>query len=85
MNSQHENKQLISIGDLAKSLNLTTRTLRYWEEASIIEAAPRSDSSNRYYTQDIVQRVRFIITLKEPFRSCRISIQHTEKQKELIG
>lgn len=60
-----ENEELISIGDLAKSLGLTTRTLRYWEESGIIEAAPRSDGSNRYYSQDIAKRVRFIIKLKE--------------------
>jgi MerR family transcriptional regulator, repressor of the yfmOP operon len=65
MNSQLEYEELVSIGDLAKSLNLTTRTLRYWEEAGIIEAAPRSDGSNRFYTQDIAKRVRFIIKLKE--------------------
>lgn len=65
MNTQQENEDLVSIGDLAKSLNLTTRTLRYWEEAGIIEAAPRSDGSNRFYTVDIAKRVRFIIKLKE--------------------
>ncbi|MFZ4856472.1 MAG: MerR family transcriptional regulator [Desulfuromonadaceae bacterium] len=65
MNLSIENEELVSIGDLAKSLNLTTRTLRYWEEAGIIEAAPRSDGSNRLYSQDIVKRVRFIIKLKE--------------------
>ena len=65
MDSSYENEGLVSIGDLAKSLNLTTRTLRYWEEAEIIEAAPRSDGSNRFYNQDIAKRVRFIIKLKE--------------------
>ncbi len=65
MNNTHENEELISIGDLAKSLGLTTRTLRYWEESGIIEAAPRSDGSNRFYKQDIAKRVRFIIKLKE--------------------
>lgn len=65
MNNLQENEDLVSIGDLAKSLNLTTRTLRYWEEAGIIEAAPRSDGSNRFYTVDIAKRVRFIIKLKE--------------------
>ncbi len=58
-------EELISIGDLAKTLNLTTRTLRYWEEAGIIEAAPRSEGSNRFYTSDIAKRIRFIIKLKE--------------------
>ena len=65
METLDEHEELISIGDLAKNLSLTTRTLRYWEEAGIIEAAPRSDGSNRFYTTDIVKRVRFIIKLKE--------------------
>ena len=65
MDTLHEHEELISIGDLAKSLSLTTRTLRYWEEAGIIEAAPRSEGSNRFYTTDIAKRVRFIIKLKE--------------------
>lgn len=65
MISSNDNEELVSIGDLAKSLNLTTRTLRYWEEAGIIEAAPRSDGSNRFYSQDIAKRARFIIKLKE--------------------
>ncbi|MEI6205518.1 MAG: MerR family transcriptional regulator [Desulfuromonadales bacterium] len=65
MKSTPENEELISIGDLAKSLGLTTRTLRYWEEAGIINAAPRSEGSNRFYSRDIALRVRFIIKLKE--------------------
>lgn len=65
MNILSGNDDLISIGDLAKSLGLTTRTLRYWEESGIIESTPRPDGSNRFYTQDIAKRVRFIIKLKE--------------------
>jgi DNA-binding transcriptional MerR regulator len=65
MNRTAENEELISIGDLAKNLGLTTRTLRYWEESGMISAAPRSEGSNRFYSKDIAQRVRFIIKLKE--------------------
>lgn len=65
MKHTSENEELISIGDLSKSLGLTTRTLRYWEEAGIIVAAPRSEGSNRFYSKDIAKRVRFIIKLKE--------------------
>jgi DNA-binding transcriptional MerR regulator len=65
MQNTSENEDFIPIGDLAKSLGLTTRTLRYWEEAGIINAAPRSEGSNRFYSKDIAQRARFIIKLKE--------------------
>lgn len=65
MKSNAENEGLVSIGDLAKSLGLTTRTLRYWEESGIINAAPRSEGSNRFYSKEIAVRVKFIIKLKE--------------------
>jgi len=53
MNRPAVNEELIAIGDLAKSLGLTTRTLRYWEEAGMIVAAPRSEGSNRFYSKEI--------------------------------
>ena len=56
---------IISIGELAKELGLTTRTLRYWEEVGIIEAAERSDGANRGYTPYYVRRIKFIMKLKE--------------------
>ena len=65
MQNTPANEDHISIGDLAKSLGLTTRTLRYWEESGIINAAPRSEGSNRFYSKDIALRARFIIKLKE--------------------
>lgn len=65
MNISQTDEELISIGDLAKSIGLTTRTLRYWEEVGMIVATPRSEGSNRFYSKDIAQRVKFIIKLKE--------------------
>ena len=65
MNSTAPTEELISIGDIAKNLGLTTRTLRYWEEVGIIEASPRSEGGNRYYTPYMVRRMKFILKLKE--------------------
>ena len=60
-----EDEEITSIGDLAKSLDLTTRTLRYWEEVGIIESVQRADGAVRGYTPYYVRRIRFIIKLKE--------------------
>jgi MerR family transcriptional regulator, repressor of the yfmOP operon len=60
-----EGEETVSIGDLAKTLGLTTRTLRYWEEAGIIESVQRLDGATRGYTPYYVQRIKFIIKLKE--------------------
>jgi len=65
MAPEQETEQLISIGEVARMLDVTTRTLRYWEEMGIIEASHRSEGGNRLYTQYMVRRIRFIIKLKE--------------------
>lgn len=59
------NEEVLSIGDVAKELGLTTRTLRYWEEVGIIESVPRPDGATRGYTPYFVRRIRFILRLKE--------------------
>ena len=65
MSSNEKHDQIIAIGDLAKSLGLTTRTLRYWEEVGIIESEERSDGAARGYSPYFVRRIRFIMKLKD--------------------
>lgn len=65
MSELQHNEELTPIGDLAKSMGLTTRTLRYWEEVGIIESAQRADGATRGYTPYYVRRIRFILKLKE--------------------
>lgn len=65
MNEQQQSEELTPIGDLAKSMGLTTRTLRYWEEVGIIESAQRADGATRGYNPYYVRRIRFILKLKE--------------------
>lgn len=65
MSELQQNEELTPIGDLAKSMGLTTRTLRYWEEVGIIESAQRADGATRGYTPYYVRRIRFILKLKE--------------------
>jgi DNA-binding transcriptional MerR regulator len=60
-----ENEEIIPIGELANTLGLTTRTLRYWEEVGIIESVPRTDGATRGYTPYYVRRIRFIMKLKD--------------------
>ena len=65
MESREEGEEIIPIGDLAKSIGLTTRTLRYWEEVGIIESEERTDGANRGYSPYFVRRIKFIMKLKE--------------------
>lgn len=65
MDQLNEGEEITPIGELAISLGLTTRTLRYWEEVGIIESAQRADGAARGYTPYFVRRIKFILKLKE--------------------
>ncbi|GFO70217.1 MerR family transcriptional regulator [Geomonas limicola] len=58
-------EEITPIGDLANSLGLTTRTIRYWEEVGLIDSVQRSDGATRGFTAYYVRRLKFIIKLKE--------------------
>jgi DNA-binding transcriptional MerR regulator len=60
-----ETEEIVTIGELCKTLGLTTRTLRYWEEVGIIVATERSDGANRGYAPYTVRRIKFIMKLKD--------------------
>lgn len=65
MNDVNNSEEVTPIGELANSLGLTTRTLRYWEEVGIIESVQRADGATRGYTPYFVRRIKFIMKLKE--------------------
>lgn len=65
MNTNEDDNQIISIGELAKNIGVTTRTLRYWEEVGIIESEERADGANRGYSPYYVRRIKFIMKLKD--------------------
>jgi DNA-binding transcriptional MerR regulator len=65
MNETREDEGIVPIGELANTLGLTTRTLRYWEEVGIIDSIQRADGATRGYTPYLVRRIKFIMKLKE--------------------
>lgn len=65
MDDIKDGDEITPIGDLANSLGLTTRTIRYWEEVGILESVQRSDGATRGFTPYYVRRIKFIIKLKE--------------------
>ena len=54
----------VQIGELAKSLGITTRTIRYYEEIGLMGNIERSGGSTRSYTKDDILRLKFILKLK---------------------
>lgn len=54
----------VQIGQLAKSLGITTRTIRYYEEIGLMGETRRPGGSTRTYTKDDILRLKFILKLK---------------------
>ncbi len=50
----------MQIGKLAKTTGVPVSTIRYYERAGLIDAPSRSDGNYRIYSQDAVERLRFI-------------------------
>ena len=52
------------IGEIGKLLELSTRTIRYYEEIGLLSTVKRIEGGRRIYTDDDLSRLRFIKKLK---------------------
>ena len=52
------------IGELAKLLQLSHRTIRYYEEIGLLNSVKRIEGGKRVYTDKDYQRLKFITRLK---------------------
>jgi DNA-binding transcriptional MerR regulator len=56
----------LRIGDVARILETTPRTIRYYEEMGLLPEAPaRPSGQHRLYTEAEVERIREVMRLKE--------------------
>lgn len=58
-------EQNVQIGELAKRLNITTRTIRYYEEIGLMGPTERLGGGTRTYNHDDILRLKFILKLKQ--------------------
>lgn len=59
------NKKSVQIGELARTLGVTTRTIRYYEEIGLMGPPERLGGGTRTYNRDDMLRLKFILKLKE--------------------
>lgn len=59
-----ENPPTYPIGELSRMVNLTQRTIRYYEEIGLLHSVRRIENGKRVYTDDDVRRLKFINRLK---------------------
>jgi DNA-binding transcriptional MerR regulator len=55
---------MLKIGEVAKQFNISNRTLRYWEEAGILESS-RTENGYRFYDDENASRIRQIVLLRK--------------------
>jgi DNA-binding transcriptional MerR regulator len=57
---------MLTIGEAAKRLGLTPYTLRYYEKINLLpEVSRQGANSARLYTEEDVQFIKFLLSLKE--------------------
>lgn len=60
-----EKDEYFHIGNVADSLGVTTRTIRYYEEIGLMEPPKRLEGGMRVYKKEDILRLKFILKLKE--------------------
>jgi DNA-binding transcriptional MerR regulator len=61
---ENDGAKYFQIGELAKLLELSTRTIRYYEEIGLLNSIKRVEGGKRIYTDKDFQRLKFITRLK---------------------
>lgn len=56
---------LITISEVSKSLSISTRTLRYYEQIGLIESIKKDDYAYRTYDENTVKRLQQILVLRK--------------------
>jgi len=61
--TEKENNQM-SISELSKLIDISPRTIRYYEEIGLIDQIKRTEGGKRVYSESDFRRLRFIKKLK---------------------
>ncbi len=60
-----ERAPLLTTGELARRTGSTLRTVRFYEEAGLLEPACRDGKGTRRFAPEAVERLRFVLDLRE--------------------
>ncbi|PTB17668.1 MerR family transcriptional regulator [Trinickia symbiotica] len=56
--------EALTIGRMAAALGVSTHTLRYYEQAGLIQPVSRTSAGHRLYARDDIEWLRFVMRLK---------------------
>lgn len=75
-----KNLKPVQIGELAKQLGITTRTIRYYEEIGLMGKNERIGGSTRMYNKEDILRLKFILKIK----AMGISLKEIQELSEIF-
>ena len=58
-------KDIYSIGELVKQLNINKETIRYYERIGLISETTRDKNGYRIYTKEDMEKIKFILIVKD--------------------
>ncbi len=61
---KEKKEQLTSIGEIAQKLDMSQRTIRYYEEIGLLNSIKRVEGGRRIYTDEDLRRLKLIKRLK---------------------
>ena len=56
---------MYNIGQVVKKLKINKETIRYYEKIGLLENTNRNSNGDRIYTDDDIERIKFILMAKE--------------------
>lgn len=78
------NMKLMTISEVTKTFNVTTRMLRYYDEIGLLISIRKEDYAYRVYDEAAVRRLQQIITLRKlriPLKKIALILENTEQIK----
>lgn len=59
-----KNKDLLTVGEIAKEMNITVRTLQYYDKHGLLKPSSKSEGGRRLYTKKDMVKLHQILSLK---------------------
>lgn len=81
-----EGMKLLTISEVTKTYNVSTRMLRYYDEIGLLPSTRKQDYAYRVYDESAVRRLQQIITLRKlriPLKKIALIFNDTEQTKML--
>lgn len=76
----------MTITEVSRSFDVSTRTLRYYEQIGLISSIKREDYAYRTYNEETIKRLRQIIVLRKlriPLKQIKIILDNINKTEIL--